>query len=121
MSDYIRREDAFAACHAVIATRDNGVGTVGITWEDIKNLPAADVRINITGRWMESMETSPKGRRVRCAVCSACRNPIVIGDYKISYMDDYKFCPNCGADMRKADRMYSPKYDTDMGGDVDGH
>lgn len=43
MKDYVSRQDAFAACHAIISTRDNGLGTVGLTHQDIADLPAADV------------------------------------------------------------------------------
>ena len=41
MSDYIKREDVVAACHPVMPT--DGVGTIGLTYDEIKAIHAADV------------------------------------------------------------------------------
>lgn len=49
---------------------------------DVKNVPAADVRENVKGKW------EPRGGYYYCSQCGA------------RYEWGGNFCPNCGADMR---------------------
>ena len=89
MDDYVSRAEALAKCHAVIATRDNGVGTIGLTYADLKELPAADVRENVRGEWVVMPHSNDW---VKCSKCNCAM------DYIMSSGCNY--CPNCGADMR---------------------
>ena len=65
-------------------------------FELVKQAPAADVRENVKGEWIKSQ------RDEDFVVCSNCKN---IGYRTAAWRTDYaeriKFCPNCGADMRK--------------------
>lgn len=56
----------------------------------IDNIQAADVRKNIRGKWIKH------GKDVECNKCGAIFS---VGKHKLLGM--WKFCPNCGADMRK--------------------
>lgn len=67
----------------------------------LNKLPAADVVEVVHGEWKET--TQPLGfEEVKCATCSACNDDwimdedVCIDDYKTHW----KYCPNCGADMR---------------------
>ena len=58
----------------------------------IEQIPAADVRPVVRGRWVE-FETDWPPRRNRCSECGYTTNPWLA--------HVYNFCPNCGADMRE--------------------
>ena len=61
----------------------------GNNLEDIINsIPCADVRENIHGKWIKDEKMSIVFDIYRCSRCTADGEP------------RYKFCPNCGADMR---------------------
>lgn len=61
---------------------------------NIKNIPAADVRPVVRGKW--ELEYEPDGKPY-CFHCSVCD-----GDFHyIGITTKYDFCPNCGADMRE--------------------
>lgn len=67
----------------------------------IDDVPAADVRPVVRGRWIHT--TQPMGwRDEECAECSVCGEDFVLDEWA---MDDFTnlmhFCPNCGADMRE--------------------
>ena len=66
----------------------------------IREIPSADVQEVRHGEWKEKLE--PCGWFDEpCAECSVCGEDFVLGECD---MDDliklFKFCPNCGADMR---------------------
>ena len=64
----------------------------------LKNVPAADVRPVVRGKWeIDNSYADPGLMNLRCSVCGEfggtwrdCTLPSML----------YKFCPNCGADMR---------------------
>jgi hypothetical protein len=58
----------------------------------IANIPAADVRSVVRGKWEHDWETG-------CSVCSACGDGYLWEDFK--GVADWNFCPNCGAGMRE--------------------
>lgn len=68
----------------------------------VNDMPTADVRENVKGRW-NPINTTSEARQ-----CSACG--FVFGDVKMIRMSpttsviqhayDFAFCPMCGADMR---------------------
>lgn len=61
---------------------------------NIKNIPAADVRPAVRGKWMPKNEIGDC-----CYQCSDC------GFVRDAYILDIgNFCPNCGADMREQPR-----------------
>lgn len=78
MDDYISRQDAIEAAKHAWA---KGLEPT----QYIEQIPAADVRPVVRGRWLH--ETEIEGHS--CGECSAC--------HKIRVIDN--FCPNCGAIM----------------------
>ncbi len=97
MTDYISREAAIELlsqpitmsmclsteeCHHKIAQQR-------IDRYLIENIPAADVRPVVRGKW-ENVEPN------FMAKCSNCRRYYISRDEKY----EFNFCPNCGADMR---------------------
>ena len=81
--DYISREAAIDCLHFVCVPQCRKYAQ-----EEIKKLPASDVRPVVRGRWIQRKSWT------RC-VCSAC-------SWEITFVtgNSYNFCPNCGADMR---------------------
>lgn len=57
--------------------------------KEIAEFPTADVRENVRGEWMKDGRYMGKNWH-RCSIC----------DRAYSYVYDWNFCPNCGADMR---------------------
>lgn len=91
MADYIKREDALNRLLQYAGQVDctNTLGAmIGVILRDI---PAADVRPVVRGRWKR---VDPRSTVVtfRCSEC----------DY-YAHMNATTFCPNCGADMREVD------------------
>lgn len=96
MTDFIERKAAFDAAqeHFCDSAR---------TLEAIETLPAADVRPVVRGRWVKShavvgIDAKTCGVKIgetdRCSVC---------GEEFVRPIKEYKFCPNCGADMKGGD------------------
>ena len=86
MSDYIRREDV------VIKAKEHGFNCAlsGVLTSILNEVPAADVRENVRGEWIE-------GRGDDCT-CSKCHYESLFFYGGKRCKSD--FCPNCGADMR---------------------
>ena len=85
MDEYIERE----------AIRDALYDADAITMSGVKILnqfPAADVAPVRHGRWMNA-NSRPKTYWRRCTACGGLAYFCGIGC-------SYKYCPNCGADMR---------------------
>lgn len=59
-------------------------GGIAFAIERIKQMPTADVRDNVHGEWIRTLDP------YRDIQCSFCGRP---SDCK------YNYCPNCGADM----------------------
>lgn len=101
MDDYIKRQDVLDAIWLVDPQNDGSDGgtvvlqNLELTSADVESIvseiPAADVRPAVWGRWLH--ETEIEGHA--CGECSAC--------HKIRVIDN--FCPNCGADMRGGDEQ----------------
>lgn len=53
--------------------------------------PAADVRENVRGEWIEVLRDTYGGGHFPYSKCSVCQSEQII---------DSNFCPNCGAEMR---------------------
>ena len=88
MSDYISKDDVLGLWYLRLSDKE--------IYTAIHNMPSADVRFNIHGRWLNDGFCGDY-------VCSACKHEI---DSDIPNMRGFdfnlpKFCPNCGADMRE--------------------
>ena len=59
----------------------------GVLFE-IDDMPTADVRENVNGEWIRKKDT---------VQCSQCKAKWIDHTYLI---ETFRFCPNCGADMR---------------------
>ena len=80
MKEYISRETALD-----VVTGYRGVMDKSVAKRILIQLPSADVRENVYGEW-----TNNTNGTFECSCCG----------WKHSRS---KFCPNCGADMRKTD------------------
>ena len=95
MTDYIKREDAINAYNQRIVR-------YGLAdFESVLNqIPAADVRENVRGKWVTS-KIDPDF--VTCSQCKITKNQNAMA-WKKSYLKGVKrtfaFCPVCGAHMR---------------------
>lgn len=74
--------------------------------ERIDQIPSADVRENIKGKWIES---SPNiyTKRVNCSNCGSSAPFVFVSDGDVystngnhGEIRKTNYCPNCGADMR---------------------
>lgn len=67
-------------------------------------VPAADVRENVRGRWIDRTDSTTKSYVFFCSVCNEIAYYVPHGKRK-GYVRHcgYAFCPNCGADMRGGD------------------
>lgn len=100
MSDYIKREDAINVFDWGMPNADV---KCGIAIQNIKDIPPADVRENVKGRWVEVVDRTEMydkegvktwGMLFQCNQCGFVLNAIE------GHTGQYNFCPNCGADMR---------------------
>lgn len=94
MSEYIEREALIAELAECTIISDDlyGMGImagIGAAMKKVSGVPAADVAPVRHGRW----RPYPDCGVTRCSVC----------DWSIEECIDYKYCPNCGADMRGGD------------------
>lgn len=90
MTDYISRE---AAKEAVV----KAVGKGHSPFNAIVMLPAADVLEAVRGRWIDRDD---KYYGWNMWACSACGEEFVLTEGTPG-MNEYHFCPNCGANMRE--------------------
>ena len=63
-----------------------------VYWEDIENAPSIDIEPK-RGEWI----VHSNGKMCDCSVCNESY------DRTFEYVDEWNFCPNCGADMRGTD------------------
>lgn len=86
-SDLIYREDAKDYARHAMA---KGLNVL----EYLDDVPAANFRPVVRGRWIDAMQSCHDSPHVKCSVC---------GEYYWRYFKKFNFCPNCGADMRGKD------------------
>lgn len=68
----------------------------------LRNLPPADVRPVVRGKWVWLSSTYD---RIPCEMrywCSICHHETILHSNEMSHPWE-RFCPNCGADMRGGD------------------
>ena len=101
MAEYIERE-AFKAEILRLSTHYlNEWDTLGVL-AAADRIPAADVRPEKRGKWVKTKEYYTAGcafKRVAWK-CSCCGIEVVNTE-PIYRIDDWYYCPNCGADMRE--------------------
>lgn len=78
-------------------------GTYQLGWNDcidaiIDNAPPVE---RTHGEW-EKVEEPFGWGYISCCECSICKNSWVLDECSFEELkDDFKYCPNCGADMRE--------------------
>lgn len=97
MSDYIKREDAIEVVRVMseVALSDGDRVAYGKVWNQLKDLPFADVAPVRHGRW-ESFEDV---FMETCYQCSECGLSFYLADGGTPKENKYHYCPNCGAKM----------------------
>ena len=100
MSDYINREEALNQFYTLYyfpkGSGDQYMGQIESIHDRIRDLPSADVEERKHGKWKEITRYGIDSQRAICE-CSVCGgNAWVYDDEKRKF----KYCPNCGADMR---------------------
>ena len=104
MKDYVLREDVLRCveedgcdCELDLGYPDHNVAFREI----IKEIPAADVRPVVRGKWIKQ---EPYNQNYwKCSNCGETNKYAYRdGDVTIYELQDF-FCPNCGADMREVD------------------
>ena len=103
MAEYILRDQAIIAVTGaklpdVSASGlpiANGKRSVTDCVRRLKEIPAADVRPVVRGRWVESKSI------MDVIYCSECGFRTIYGAMPDGLGRNYSYCPNCGADMRE--------------------
>lgn len=105
MDDYIKRSDAISCIGREYRrsktakfgeSRGNRLDVIKNILRDVNAIPASDVRENVRGKWeLVDKLPEPDGKWVRCSVCRSSEH-LEYNHAKLTW----KFCPNCGADMR---------------------
>ena len=119
MAEYIERTQAIDAIEAHMHRQDpddRGVYPLedwqreqnyayDLAMEILGNLPAADVKPVVHGKWI--IERSNSGKPI--CYCSSCGCGVKDKDSD-TYIDmsDAPFCPHCGADMREPETKKEP-------------
>ena len=86
MTDYISREEALKAI---------SVAELGMEYESVEKLPAADVRPVVRGKWIKTEIRAPFDQdEFTCSVCRSWPWWCGVTDTNLP-----NFCPNCGASM----------------------
>lgn len=91
MSEYLDRKqviDLYEKYHPRLAT---------FVWEfgqELRQLPIVEERPH--GEWKEYPNVTDENNNPVWYTCSCCNYCATWGDHR-----NYRFCPNCGADMRK--------------------
>ncbi|OUQ41406.1 hypothetical protein B5E65_12285 [Gemmiger sp. An120] len=101
MDDYIKRQDVLDAIWLVDPENDGADGgtvvlqNLELTSSDVESIvseiPAADVRPVVRGRWERIDGLDELDPRMRCSVCGSVETPLA----------RHRFCPVCAADMKE--------------------
>lgn len=87
MAEYIEKEAAKRELYSAFAFHSYAGGMAASVLDKI---PAADVRENVVGEWIQAEEKPYMRKHFHTMVCSNCRKR---KDGK------WNFCPHCGAEM----------------------
>ena len=110
VTDYIKREDTISRQAAIEAVDECTKLKITddfytVYTEDMKDMiadiPTADVRENVKGKWIDGKVKHIKNGELRnVRECSECGSSYFVYDNYNSVDEIPNFCPNCGADMR---------------------
>ena len=95
MAEYIDRAAVLEILDDTVKNwkQDCGLSKAEYSRIRIKNLPTADVRPVVRGKWIVSCEPGDMYPHMNCSVCNFYWR-------EIGHRKYFKFCPNCEADMR---------------------
>ena len=105
MSEYIERESTVEKFEFIKQqTRSiHGRAYVDGIINVLQKIPSADVRPVVRGRWIKShaiVGIDAKTCDVKIGETDKCSE---CGEEFVRPIKEYKFCPSCGADMRRGD------------------
>lgn len=90
MDDYIKREAFLKTwCESYCRPKQNCREDCSF-YDAITQFPAADVRENVRGKWIDDETRPMSDPRLTCSNCGSIEVPLV----------KWRFCPTCGAEMR---------------------
>lgn len=95
MTQYIEREKALEECDWYANEFSECEYAIMPLKGALENLPAADVRPVVRGKWVESKSM------MEVVYCSECGFRTIYGAMPEGLGRNYSYCPNCGADMRE--------------------
>lgn len=93
MTEYIEREKTFLALADNSYSEEMTLMGYDRVLAALANIPAAEVRPVVRGKWKDAMQGCHDSPHVKCSIC---------GEYYWQYFKKFNYCPNCGADMREA-------------------
>lgn len=107
MAEYIERDAAYPIAKKVVDAITNGEYHAGVFAYDIMDwideLPAADVAPIKRGKWVKTKEYYTVGCDfLRVAWECSCCGIEVVNTEPICRIDDWYYCPNCGAMMEES-------------------
>ena len=99
MAEYIEREAAIKRFNFAVLDCLGMEPTIraGDIIKALESIPAADVRPVVRGKWIDRVD---KYYGWNMWACSACGEEFFLTEGTPD-MNEYHFCPNCGADMRE--------------------
>lgn len=115
-TNYITKEDVFDVFRRIeiFHSRANGKNLFAQFLrqivEQIKKLPAADVRPVVRGKW--KFEIGDGKTCVDGWVCTNCNCGF---HTNVPYFEEFNFCPNCGAEMRNTAALEDAAQDAECG------
>lgn len=100
MDDCIKREQALKLIESAGAWGWSN----NTLYDEMKNLPAADVAPVVHGRWETNADAEEE---IKDFTCSACKYQLCDIDTSVIVPgeNDFYVCPNCGATMNQEDQI----------------
>ena len=90
VNEYIRRDAVLLIISDAPRLYLNDVVRADRISTAVKKLPAADVRENVRGEWVDDERRPMSDPRLQCSNCGSIEIPLV----------KWNYCPVCGAEMR---------------------
>ena len=97
MSEYIERDKVIRELEWYIERFPDCAECLEARKSIIARIPSADVRPVVMARWKHRKDSAWSGGG--CTECSACG--FGYSDEYYHEVEEFNFCPNCGADMRE--------------------